>query len=65
MEQTTKRSFFHGLRQEFKQIIWPKKKDAAKKVLLVLVCVAIGSVCVAFLDHGIQQLVQWITTIGA
>ena len=59
-----KKSFFSGLKAEWKKIQWPAQKDAAKQTVLVLIAVIIIAVLVRAWDFGVQQLLGLLTTIG-
>ncbi len=68
MEESTKksknkRSFWKGVRTEFKKITWPDKDSLIKQsVAVVCVSVALG-VLIALLDFGIQHGIEFITTL--
>lgn len=61
-EQTTKKSFFKGLKAEYKKIVWPDT-DTVKKhtVAVVVVSVALGAI-IGVLDlimkFGIELLIK-------
>ena len=38
VEKPKKKSWFKGLKAEFKKIIWPDKKTLAKQTVAVIVC---------------------------
>lgn len=61
VEKKQKGDFFKNLKIEFKKIIWPTKKSAAKQTLAVIVVTIILGVIVAFLDRGIQALLGLIS----
>ena len=44
------KSWFKGLKAEFKKIIWPDKKSLSKQTLAVVVITAFLSVVIALLD---------------
>ena len=44
------KSWFKGLKAEFKKIIWPDKKSLSKQTLAVVVITAFLSVIIALLD---------------
>lgn len=60
--KTQKKSWFKGLRAEFKKIIWPDKKTLAKQTTaVVVVSVVLGlliSVIDVLLNYGIEFLVK-------
>ena len=54
-EKTQKKSWFKGLKAEFKKIIWPDKVTLAKQTAAVLtVSIALG-VIIAVVDFVIQN----------
>lgn len=53
-EKAPKKSFFKGLKSEFKKIVWPDKDTLGKQsVAVVLISVVLG-VLIAVLDTVIQ-----------
>ena len=44
------KSWFKGLKAEFKKIIWPDKKSLGKQTIAVIVITAVLSVIIALLD---------------
>lgn len=60
VEKKEKGSFFKNLKIEFKKIIWPEKKDVAKKTVLIIVVTIILGVLIRLLDTGIQALIGLI-----
>ena len=53
-ENTQKKSWFKGVKAEFKKIIWPDKKTLAKEtVAVVSVSVVVGAI-IAVIDFLIQ-----------
>ena len=61
VEKTKKKSWFKGLKAEFKKIIWPDKKTLVKQTVAVTICSlllgAIIAVIDALLQYGIDFLV--------
>mgnify|MGYP000330652099 FL=1 len=61
-EKTQKKSWFKGLKAEFKKIVWPDKNTLAKQTTAVVaVSVVLGaliSVVDALLRYGIDFLVK-------
>ena len=61
-EKTQKKSFFKGVKAEFKKIIWPDKKTLTKQTTaVVIVSVLLGamiSIIDAILKYGIDLIVQ-------
>ena len=48
------KSWFKGLKAEFKKIIWPDKKSLSKQTVAVIVITAILSVIIALLDAVVK-----------
>ena len=61
-EKKQKKSWFKGLKAEFKKIIWPDKKTLAKQTVAVTVfSIFIGAIIAivdALIQYGIDFLVQ-------
>ena len=57
-----KKSWFKGLKAEFKKIVWPDKKTIAKETTAVVVVTVILGLVIALLDfiitHGVNLLVN-------
>ena len=62
VEKAKKKSWFKGLKAEFKKIIWPDKKTLAKQTVAVTVCSLILGAIIAIVDallqYGIDFLVK-------
>ncbi|MGL5434902.1 MAG: preprotein translocase subunit SecE [Lachnospiraceae bacterium] len=59
-EKAPKKSFFKGLKTEFKKIVWPDKETVGKQTVAVLtVSVALG-LLIALLDVVIKWGLQFI-----
>ena len=48
------KSWFKGLKAEFKKIIWPDKKTLGKQTVAVIVITAVLSVIIALLDAALK-----------
>ena len=61
-EKKQKKSWFKGLKAEFKKIIWPDKTTLAKQTVAVTLCsVALGAIIAiidTFVKYGIDFLVK-------
>ena len=55
VEKEKKKSWFKGLKAEFKKIIWPDKKTLVKQTVAVLVC----SICLGILIWMVDVLIQY------
>lgn len=54
-EKASKKSWFEGLKAEFKKIIWLDRKTLGKQTVAVIIVSVIVGVIIAVLDLGIQQ----------
>ena len=54
VEKQKKKSWFKGLKAEFKKIIWPDKKTLAKQTVAVIVCSVLLGAIIAIIDALIQ-----------
>jgi|MTBAKSStandDraft_1061840.scaffolds.fasta_scaffold73683_1 preprotein translocase subunit SecE len=54
------KKWFIGLRAEFKKIIWPDKKSAAKQVAAVIIISVVLGVLVRILDTLLQLGIKFI-----
>ena len=48
------KSWFKGLKAEFKKIIWPDKKSLGKQTVAVVIITAVLSVIIALLDMAVK-----------
>ena len=55
VEKAKKKSWFKGLKAEFKKIIWPDKKTLVKQTVAVIVC----SVCLGILIWMVDVVIQY------
>ncbi|MBQ1393529.1 MAG: preprotein translocase subunit SecE [Lachnospiraceae bacterium] len=53
-EKTQKKSFFKGVKSEFKKIIWPTKENLTKETIQVVVVSVILGVLIAIIDVGVK-----------
>lgn len=53
-EKAPKKSWFKGLKAEFKKIIWPDKKSLGKQTVAVVIVTILLCALIAFLDAVIQ-----------
>lgn len=54
------KDFFHGVKAEFKKIIWPDKEDTVKQSIAVLAVSVVVGVVIALLDMAIQYGVNFL-----
>ena len=59
-EKTQKKSWFKGVKSEFKKIIWPDKKTTGKQTVAVIsISVCVG-LLIGLLDMVIKYLIGFI-----
>lgn len=62
IEKAPKKSWFKGLKAEFKKIVWPDKESLAKQSVAVIIVTFIVGVIVAILDsvikYGIDVIIK-------
>lgn len=63
-EKTVKKSFFKGLKSEFKKIIWPDKESLMKQSTAVVIISLILGILIAVIDLGIKFGIEKILQIG-
>ena len=54
------KTWWEGVKAEFRKIIWPTQQDLAKKTTVVVVCSVILGVIIAILDFLIQNGIDWL-----
>ena len=62
-EKVQKRSFFKGLKSEFKKVIWPDKTTLAKQSVAVVIAMIILGIIIAVLDVLIQYGVNFLISL--
>ena len=60
VEKTKKKSWFKGLKAEFKKIIWPDKKTLVKQTVAVITCSVILGAIIAVVDALIQYGIDFL-----
>ena len=58
------KSFWKGVKAEYKKIVWPDKEDLAKQSVAVLVVSLVTGAIIAVLDFGIQYGVNFLTGLS-
>ncbi len=53
-EKTPKKSFFKGLKAEFKKIVWPDQETVARQTVAVISVAAVLGIVIAVLDFIIK-----------
>ena len=59
-ETKQKKSWFKGLKAEFKKIIWADNKTLAKQTSIVVVITAVLGILISLIDSVVLQLVNLI-----
>ena len=59
-EKPKKKSWFKGLKAEFKKIIWPDKKTLVKQTVAVITCSVILGAIIAVVDALIQYGIDFL-----
>jgi preprotein translocase subunit SecE len=60
VEKAPKKSFFKGLKAEFKKIIWPDKVSVAKQTTAVVIVSVILGIIIKIVDMIIQMGLNFI-----
>lgn len=63
-EKAPKKSFFKGIKSEFKKIIWPDKEYLAKQSVAVVTVSVILGLIIAVIDLAIKFGVDKVLLIG-
>lgn len=53
--KTAKKSWFKGLKAEFKKIIWPSKESLAKKSTAAIIVTVVVGILIALVDSVIKM----------
>ena len=61
-EKAKKKSWFKGLKAEFKNIIWPNRKTLVKETVAVIVCSLILGGIIAIVDALIEYGINFIVS---
>lgn len=59
-EKAPKRSWFKGLKSEFKKIVWPDKETLAKQSVAVIIVTIILGVIISILDFIIEFGIKFL-----
>ena len=60
VEKTKKKSWFKGLKAEFKKIIWPDKKTLVKQTVAVTICSLLLGAIIALIDALLQYGIDFL-----
>ncbi|MGX8728170.1 MAG: preprotein translocase subunit SecE [Lachnospiraceae bacterium] len=63
-KQVKKKSFWQGVKTEWKKIIWPTKKDLGRQTVLVVVISVITGGLIAAIDSGALTFINWLLSLG-
>ncbi len=61
--EARKKSWFSGLKAEFRKIIWPTKESVAKETTAVVITSVILGLIIAMLDFVIQYGVDFLVEL--
>ena len=63
VEKQKKKSWFKGLKAEFKKIIWPDKKTLAKQTVAVIVSSVILGAIIALVDALVKNGIDFLVSL--
>ena len=61
--ENTGKSFWKGIRAEYKKIVWPSREDLVKQSIAVMAGSVVTGAIIAVLDLGIQYGVNFLTSL--
>lgn len=64
VEKAPKKSWFTGLKAEFKKIIWPDKKSLVRQTTAVVAVSVVLGLIIALMDYIIQYGVDFIVGLS-
>lgn len=59
-DKAVKQSWFHGLKTEFKKIVWPDKRSLVRQTIAVLLIAIFAGVAISCVDFAIQYIIKFI-----
>lgn len=59
-ENAPKKSWFKGLKSEFRKIIWPDRESLAKQAAAVIAATVALGIIIAIIDHLVQYGVKFL-----
>ncbi len=62
-ESSKVRTWWEGVKGEFRKIIWPTKDDLVKQTTAVTVASIILGIIIAILDFLIQHGIDWLISL--
>ena len=60
---TPKKSWFEGLKAEFRKIIWPHRQDLVKQTTAVVVVSVVLGIIIALLDFVVQNGIDFLVSL--
>ena len=63
-ENAPKKSWFNGLKAEFKKIIWPNKQSLARQTVAVISASVVLGILIALMDYVIQFGVDFLVGLS-
>ena len=60
---TPKKSWFEGLKAEFRKIIWPNRQDLVKQTTAVVVVSVVLGIIIALLDFVVQNGIGFLVSL--
>ena len=64
LEKAPKKSWFTGLKAEFKKIIWPNKQSLARQTTAVIAVSVVLGLIIAVMDYVIQYGVDFLVGLS-
>jgi len=58
------KSWFKGLKSEFKKVVWQSREDVTKQTIAVVVITLIVGILIAIIDMGLQYGVNFLSSFG-
>ena len=55
-----KKSWFHGLKAEFRKIVWTDRPTLAKQTVVVVIITIILAVVISVMDSGILECINFL-----
>jgi preprotein translocase subunit SecE len=62
-EGSRARTWWEGVKGEFRKIIWPSQDDLVKQTTVVTVVSIILGIIIAILDYLIQHGIDWLISL--
>jgi preprotein translocase subunit SecE len=59
-EKAPKRSWFKGIKSEFKKIVWPDKEYLGKQAVAVISVTIVLGILIYVLDFAIQEVIAFL-----